>query len=633
MAATASQNRAEHRRTYRDPFPAHGSGKCRWGTRAAILCLLVNPAYVVADTIQAVTANRSAVPGAAYQAEKENFVGQECLTGSIVHQGTQRSTFSFEQSLSEKQASSLMGLSAGGRARFGAAEASASARFVKNAASNRLSVSAIWVSDYLLPNRKLTGPTLTDIGNGVRPNDTRWAETCGDQYVDEIAFGGRLFFTIRVDFSSEEQKRAFEADFSISGPLYSASAKLEDASRKFSRDVKVTVTAVQFGGDVTKLTSLFDGSKEGQADFVQCTLGGFENCAKVIASALRYATDINSGFPSQLTESSKPGPAILEYHTAPYSAAGIYPQNYPHLDAANKAARSRLHDAFEKSLTLSVLADRLLSIRLSPSQRAKITAERDKIDDNVRAVLASSKVCYETPLQCVDSVSDINLVPIVESVFDLPPSTRGSYRIMTVDKGVWSRPESVSAMKDCKRTHADIMDDVPISACLPAISGPLEEFGHLATVSTVLSLEGTDLDTATFYFEDASLGTISLRSGDAAYPEKRGQNSAVIVIDSNRKNPNWIDFDRRAFIRTLMNGKYPDADGIFYVTIKDVFGRTERFDIEYCKWTSTEVQRPSGKVRSIAYWESRRRAFLSPEEDGITLVDPKRALLGERLMR
>ncbi|MBZ0144621.1 MAG: hypothetical protein K8F56_13675 [Rhodocyclaceae bacterium] len=585
---------------------------------------LLLPGNAFGATIQGATANRSAILGGAYQSERENFVGQECMTGTAVTQGTQRSTFSFEQALSEQQASSLMGMSAGGRARFGAIEASASARFVKNSVSNRLSVSAIWMSDYLLPNRKLTAPSLTAVGEAVRQHDERWAQTCGDEYVDEIVYGARLFFTLRVDFASEEQKQAFEAEFSLSGPLYSASAKFEDASRKFSRDTRITVTAAQFGGDVSKLTDLFDATAEGEAGFHECTLGNFEGCAKVIAGAVRYATDVNSGFPSQLGVTAQPGPAILEYRTAPYSAAGIYPVNYPYLNEANAQARERLHYEFEKYLSFAVVADRLLAIKLNQPIRARIAAERDKTYQNIASILASSQVCYETPLNCFDSVKKLSLTVIDELAFLLPDFPRASFRILTVGKGVWAREESVAAMRACDYESVDIQSDVPIPECLPRLSS--SPISAADTVSTVLYLEGSGLATATFFFEDVELGRVSLTSADHLNHEKVGPEWAAVVTSSNRQNPGWIDFDIRKSIRTLMNDQHPNADGIFFIVVEDVFGRRARFDVIYLRWQSRETDTPAGKVRKVVSWESRGRAW-AEGTDGIALVNPSTALL------
>jgi hypothetical protein len=79
--------------------------------------------------IQASTANRTSVVGGGYQSEKQLLVGQ-CLTCRPQTTATTTSTFNFAQSLKEQQASSELGLGAGGRARFGAVEVSASASFM-----------------------------------------------------------------------------------------------------------------------------------------------------------------------------------------------------------------------------------------------------------------------------------------------------------------------------------------------------------------------------------------------------------------------------------------------------------------------------------------------------------------------
>jgi len=165
----------------------------------------------------------------------------------------------------------------------------------------------VWLSEYHLPTRKLAAVKKNEIGAAVAGNDEHWAETCGDEYVEEITKGGKLFFSIRVDFGSKEQKQEFEEHFSLAGPLFSANQGLKTASREFSKDTKITVSALQIGGDVSKITNLFGDSNTGQAGFVQCTLGSLEDCAKVVGAALTYATDTQHGFPSQLDPNAKPG--------------------------------------------------------------------------------------------------------------------------------------------------------------------------------------------------------------------------------------------------------------------------------------------------------------------------------------
>jgi len=260
------------------------------------------------------TSSRQAILGSAYNSKKQEFAGQSCIAGNSVPTGTATGTFSFDQSLSESQASQQLGFGAGGRARFGAVEASASAQFMRNAASSAYSLSSVWVSEYKLPTQKLNAPKPNEIGRALAQNDDRWVETCGDEYVGEITYGARLFFSIRVDFSSTEEKQSFQAQFALSGPLFSANANLQQASQQFSKNAKVTVSALQFGGDVSKVTGLFADGDAGRAGFVQCTLGSFSSCADVISAALKYATSTTTGFPSQIAPGANGRSSFCRVH-------------------------------------------------------------------------------------------------------------------------------------------------------------------------------------------------------------------------------------------------------------------------------------------------------------------------------
>jgi hypothetical protein len=195
--------------------------------------------------------------GGAYASDKEAFVGGECIEGSKYDEiGAAESSFSLDQSLSEKQLADQLGFSVGGRARFGVVEASASADFLQRSTSNAFSVSSIYKAYYYFPAHKLrlTQHKYSSLGDSVEANYERWNQTCGDHYVDQIGLGAKLFVSIRVDFASSEQKREFEAKFSIAGPMASASGDLKTATAQFSKDTKITVSAYQLGGDVSKLT-------------------------------------------------------------------------------------------------------------------------------------------------------------------------------------------------------------------------------------------------------------------------------------------------------------------------------------------------------------------------------------------
>lgn len=551
---------------------------------AAAMAGLAAGSSAQATDIAALTANRAAQAGYAYNSEKQEFIGNACVKGGLGTGGAQSSSFSFQQTLSETEASEQLGFSAGGRARFGLTTASASARFMRNSTSTRYSVSAVWMSDYNLPVSKLSdNVTYSDIGNSVKGNSERWRETCGDEYVEEIVLGARLFFSIRVEFTSLERKQEFQAQFSLSGSVGSVEAALNKATRDFSRDAVVKVSAHQLGGDVSKLTEVLGTQEAATTGFVQCTLGSFKDCAEAIGRAITYARDTSKGFPSQIAPDAKPGPAAITYRTAKYTALGIFSQTNPLLDNANKEARRRLNGYFEDQFALQVLAEQLKGVSgLGADRLDAIERQRKLIDANVGLILDAAKVCYDQVDQCYQTVSKLTLASIDKGALELPPLATASFRLFTTTRGVWSRADSVDWFIGPAGSPRLTPSGEPRS---------LIDMGTAEGVSTVLLIEGISLKEAELYFENVKLNTIPLKRVAGGFSEKTGAGYALVVIDTTRIIAGWQDVNLLASTMRALD-KTGDADGIFYLLAIDDFGRSVRFDIQYEKWRRISTPLP-----------------------------------------
>lgn len=405
-------------------------------TAGTLILLLVSSSDAVAAQRQEIPASSGqieALLGGAYQSEKEAFVGDQCLEKGVISlTGTATGHFSLESAMSESMLSSELGFGVGGRFRSGVVSVSAAARFLRDSTSNNLSVSTAWSSGYTFPVQKIAQPALNAQGTALLLNPKRWAETCGDMYVNEIVRGAKLFFSIRVDFVSEAEKQRFEAKFSVSGPMAAVNADFKTASTSFSRNTRVTVSGYQVGGDVSKLTAVLSsvqgtGTEAGKSGFIECTLGKFEKCAEVIERAVQYASDVEKGFPSQLAQDALPGAAVLAYRVTPYTAINIYPKDYPGLEQATILARQEVSNAFEKNFRLAVTAERLLKQKdLEQERRLLIQGEKAKADQNIAKILEVSEVCYDSPVICWKTMDNQfhkapGLIAIDEKVF-LPPT-------------------------------------------------------------------------------------------------------------------------------------------------------------------------------------------------------------------
>lgn len=370
-----------------------------------------------ADTVVTFS-GKSAALGSPYDRTKQDFLSQQCVSGSPTLTGSAEATLHLDQSMSEEEASESLGFGVGGHARFGVTDVSASAKFLSQSASSSYSVSAIYSAIYNFRTTKLLSVHRNTLGLELAPNFERWKNACGDSFVDEIRTGARLFFSIRVDFKSQKQKQEFEAEFSVSGPLAGAEGELKNASQRLGRDVKIVISAYQYGGDVSKLSEIFGGANGAGEPYLQCTLGHFEQCASVIQKALAYATNSTSGFPSQIIDK----PADISYGVATYGAAGIDTEPYPTISELSEQSRVELSTRFEVTYKQYLTASRLLDVTPIQLHKSRLSLLKDILWSNLRVMSQSAKVCYETSEKCPDEVHSRMVLKEVNLALLQPPS-------------------------------------------------------------------------------------------------------------------------------------------------------------------------------------------------------------------
>lgn len=371
-----------------------------------------------AEEISEAQHSRAAVIGSAYDSSKESFVGSRCVEGDVSPTGGSESALSLDQSMSNTNASRELGFAVGARARYGVYEGSMAASFLAKSTSTDFSVSSIYSAVYSFPKDKLVTPKLNAIGISVAENYERWAQTCGTKYVDEIRKGGRFYFSVRIDFSSQSEKKQFDANFKISGPAAGMTATLKDASEHFSSHTKVTVSVYQYGGDVERVSGIFSNSRDGRKAYIQCSLGHFDACAMVIQNALAYATDIDKGFPSQLKAENKR--AVISYDVTDYAAAGLYKNPPPFLDQVVMLKRRELAQQFEEQYRWRQTVDAILNTNPGPPRHQQLKEASALLDQNLAIIVKASTTCYETPASCPNAVDTLKLAEIHESVFQSP---------------------------------------------------------------------------------------------------------------------------------------------------------------------------------------------------------------------
>jgi hypothetical protein len=387
----------------------------------SVYCSLFPP-QVYAETVVNSSSQRQAILGSAYSSDKQSFIGGECLQGSPEPTGSPDASFALDQTITEHQLETSLGFDLGARARYGLWEGSASANFFTRSVSTAFSLSVNYSASYNFSVIKMVQPTKTATGLNVSAQDDRWDTTCGDKVVNEVYKGARLFASVRIDFVSSEQKSKFEGKFKITGPMAGIDAKLEEASAQFAKDIRITVSAYQLGGDVSKLTAVFGNSDTARDNYVQCSLGHLEKCAAVLTGLLQYVGDTTAGFPSQLAPGVKPGPADLSYGVVDYSAYGIYPKSPQLARDVIAKARQELQRTFETTSRQYATAQQISLRPLTTVRRNLLEHALTDLRSNITALYQTANTCYDKPTQCPTEVyTNLHLRKIDESIF-LPPT-------------------------------------------------------------------------------------------------------------------------------------------------------------------------------------------------------------------
>ncbi len=365
--------------------------------------------------------------GQGYINERQDLVG-ECLTGEPVFEGSPEASVLYTSSISEQQLASELGVSVGGKARLGLISAGASASFFNASRSDAYSISAIYTGTYFFKNRIFKNPQLKpEYKNYVDGlNSEKWREACGEEFVVQQSLGAKLFFSIRIDFLSEQERSSFAANFSFDAPFASVNTSVSQAMSGLSKRTRVTINVLQVGGKVDRITEIFrakvgtDENSEGTSKayrFVQCSSGQLEQCKSVLEQAISYATDTRNGFPSQISPDflsnpqSDGGPAVLSSITRSYKAANVFFDVTAELNQQMKLSRQLISKIYESAYTQYNQVRRIVRsgiIRLSAAQRERFTEMETYLFSALQRITESSLRCYQYPKQCGDAYSDLS---------------------------------------------------------------------------------------------------------------------------------------------------------------------------------------------------------------------------------
>ena len=361
------------------------------------------------------------VLGMGYSTDWETFTFGECITGTSFYDGQNQSLLDFKTKIEYEELQKQLGLSAGFRYKKGFTSTSASASFLKASKSNTYSISAVYNGSYKFKDQGLTSPTLTAIGMQLYNKPDQWSKTCGDYYTAAKSYGGKIFFQLELTLNQNRAKEKFSFRFKFASPMTDVGASINKFKHEFSKNTEVKVSALQLGGDVTRLSNIFHGSTvissgDSSYSFVKCSFSDFESCQNVLKNAISYSShDFPKQFKKMEDDSTlqyRPNASLMSVTMAPYTSAGIHIGFTTQMTKQIKLTRKKMESEFDKVLeqfqrTNSILEN--LAIIKSPRQSKKLNEMKSRLFDQMNKIVDSAEICLDDPIECASEYKRVQL--------------------------------------------------------------------------------------------------------------------------------------------------------------------------------------------------------------------------------
>lgn len=230
---------------------------------------------------------------------------------------------------------------------------------------------------------------------------------CGDQYVIQTPLGAKLIVSLKLDFSSQLDRKNF--DYNTQGGMsniFNASAAISSAVSKYNLHGSLSVYALQEGGDPTQIAKIFGTPTCGGHYCVStCDLNNLSACQGIIDGIIGYA---QNNLPGQIDfTSGQPTPSAtpLSYTFAPYPGVKV---GQTVITDAITAARDQLSDIYTQQLQQYVFLTHLLNspyvvYRLNSVYAQELTVMEKALFNNLEILedpTDGAAACFQDPVDC-----------------------------------------------------------------------------------------------------------------------------------------------------------------------------------------------------------------------------------------
>ena len=219
----------------------------------------------------------------------------------------------------------------------------------------------------------------------------------GDQFVSAIEYGSQVMVNLKFEYKNKTDKIKWGGQLNVDwvGSVR-VGGKLQSVDNATKKDIKITVSATQFGGTPTELLKVIPDQ------LVNCTMENPAPCFDIFANTIiymktQYVTQFNT-----LDNYNVARVYTEDYQSSGPNLQGLVPDGaYPTRSLLTKLAVKNMSQDWIQALMDNRRADNLLSYyasELAPEQRHALLDIRDNALFNSFILADSVGYCNDNPI-------------------------------------------------------------------------------------------------------------------------------------------------------------------------------------------------------------------------------------------
>lgn len=331
--------------------------------------------------------------GMPYDAQKIELKNFKCVDGIEVQRGNTAGELEYYRNLNAEQLAQKHGGYVDGDVQLQLVNVAAGGYAYHELASDKYSDSFTLINK-ITPRKRILDSnsngeyTLTEAcKNYVIQAPGNTTQKVGDEFVQEIEYGANLLVNMRVDYFDEVTREEAGGYLKVNyAKILGVEGKLDDLSEDTRSKVRVTLTAIQQGGQAIKLLDIIpDG-------LMSCSFNNITPCVQTFNKAVAYARQLDN----QLV--TLDDYAVTSIRTESYENAFIsdlLALDYK-ISQSNLDTRMEINRRLDEEFTSRVRANNLLSNfaeYLTKNNETSIRDTRSKANYNIRLLSDFSDYC------------------------------------------------------------------------------------------------------------------------------------------------------------------------------------------------------------------------------------------------